>query len=957
MKTKKYIETIALTAILALVATGCSRMIENNAAGGPIVFSADADYDNGPATRTIYSGTYMIGSVIKERINWVKNDPITIAYKQDGESTFQYGQYKIKDGTIQPSGAKSTASIEPVNDELYWGENSSKDHIFYALYPANGFGGNSKSSLTGADVTGTIPAVQVPVAQTANKYLPPMQYAGMVAMKRVGYAIPPSVNLQFRPAFTAFQFTINSDNSASITVSKFEMEATTNLTGDFAFTVTGSDADGAVWSPANTQVTNGGKKITVNFTTPVQINNVSLLDLTVLALPIDQTGVKITLTTSVGTKTLKLNDSSNNPVTFTARKKYLISNNTLPGGESWTYTVEDIDPITIYGHLAASVSSEPSLGFNVKSYKTNDQNATTAPVEWTVEYATNVNGPFYATPAAAGISDRFGVTTTTTDGGTTGESASAAILRDHDRNNSSEYSYYGSMDSEQAAIATLKNRTPLPTSTSDGSDSDGYYDLSKHPVYGTIDGPEEAMETANCYVITAPGKYKFPTVYGNAIRNGATNQMAYAPQGTSVTNDISYYMRRFLRHDNQPIAGPWIFDDNCGAVYGSCEAIVVWQDVSSAANQILLDEDISISSDGKYILFEIKKDRIRPGNICLALRYGSSTSSPILWSWHIWVTEKDLTPVRVDCTVADDHGVAYSDMMRYNLGWTDARDAGGYKWADWTFYVRIRQTETGGTQKVFAVNQIGDSETVDANVGSNTFYQWGRKDPILPAKSSDANKAYYSAQGYVLHSSPEKVTTLVVTGGFNPGEAIQHPQWMYHNSTRHHWIGSNNPCNLWDANLIALKNQGGGVTSNVIQFNKRFPLKTVYDPCPRGFTVPWPYAFTKFSTNPNFNHNGSINGNITNDGVEFQTGYSYTMFIPFCGSRGGDGETPIYDVKQLSYYWTSGTHPHDDDAVNGPYHAKHLYVNREGRLCYPFYGQYKEGAYSIRPILQRNYSE
>ena len=855
MKTRISIYSVLVLAALAISAVSCNRMIDEFDAGGPIRFSAGTEYDNGPFTRTEYSGIVSGTSTLKERINWVKNDPITINYKQEGESSFQTGKYKIKDGTITTSGASSVASIEPVTDELYWGENSSKSHVFYAMYPSKGFGGNNKADLVGNTVSGYIPDTQVPT-KSGNKYIADMKYAYMVAMATVGYTLPPSVQLPFCPAFTAFHFEINSDNSAAITVSKFELEADTNLAGEFSFDITGGNASGATWTASSTTVTNGVKKITVD------------LDLTVLALPIQQSGLKITLTTSNGPKVLRLNDASNNPVVFAPCKKYTISNNTLPGGESWTYTVGPIEDIKVYGHKAVSgLAVSGSDGNGVKSYKTNDQNGTTAAVAWTVEYATSPTGPFYSTPAAAGISDRFSVTPTTTNGGTAGEATSAAILRDHIK--ASECNDYGSFQTESAAIAALRSRTHLPSTTSDAGD--GYFDLSKHYIYDdedngiAIDGDEIAMETANCYVVRAPGKYKFPTVYGNGIRNGATNEKAYAPQGLSVSNDIGYYMRRFLRHDNQPIGGPWIFSSaNLGTYSSSAyNAIVVWQDVISVNYQILLADDLDISSDGSYIRFEIKEENIRPGNIVIALRNGST----IVWSWHIWVTDKNLKPIRVGSKMTDlpeFGGVDYSDLLPYNLGWIDDEEAGGIKWDDWTFYVKIKQTEAGGTERIFKVEQIGDSESVDYNVGTSTFYQWGRKDPFLPANSPDGldehmyNRHYYSAYYTITEDAghgPACKTVGITNGTLAVGHSIQNPYIIYHNTVTRNYLSGNDGnagfCNLWDANMITYRS--GGTTygpsgaSNAYENMRRRPLKTVYDPCPRGCVVPWAFVFTGFS--------------------------------------------------------------------------------------------------------------
>lgn len=946
---------IALMAAAICLAAGCQRNLLDMD-GGRIRFSASTEYDNGPVTKTVYSGQYESTTTLKERIDWVANDQIAISYKQVGENTYENAKYRIKNGTVSGSGSKSTAAIEPVGSELYWhedhGTSPNSDHVFFAMYPANGFQGNTSASLVGNTVSGNIPATQVPTHVSGSLFRADMKYAYMVAYKRVTDQIPPSVMLPFRPAMTAFQFIINTDNNgAPVTVSKFEMEAASNLTGNFSFDITGGDDNGATWNSSAVNVSNGGNKITVNFATPVTVNSTNqYLDLTLLALPVDITGVKITLTTSNGTRTLKLNDLSNNPVTFTACRKYIISNSSLPSGESWTYTVADMDDIVAYGHTA--VSTLPSV--TVKSYKTSNLGTVSA-VPWVLQYATSANGPWYDSPAAAGIADRFNVSAATQAGGTVGETAVPSILRDH---YASECRRTGSsFDTEKAAIAVLRSRTPLPTATSQSSDG-VYFDLSKHPFYGTVDGPEETMETANCYVITAPGKYKFPTVYGNAIRAGVANQWAYAPEGLSAVNDINYYLRRFLRHDDQPIAGPWIFGDNLGAIYGTCDAVVVWQDVANADMQILLDSDISISSDGKYICFEIKKERIRPGNIVLALRNSSGT---ILWSWHIWVTEKNLSPLAMTDKLSVTHSV-----LPYNLGWTDARQGYGEKWDDWNFYVKVKQVETGGTEKTFLVSQFGESISVDANVGSNTFYQWGRKDPILPAKSSNENKDYYSAQGYVVTESSEngprvvtKVTPAAPSGvNVGVGHAIRNPHEMYHNTYTQNYLAGNNPRigNLWDSNLKNLKNTPATPNGqNALSINNRLAIKTVYDPSPRGFVVPYIFAFTNFSDKPyTFNGVGAIQGNRASDGFYMESGSGRSLYFPFCGARGGDGVSPIYDVKTTAYYWTSGSLPSNDSDPTWK-KAKHLSFNVNN--IWTIADQFKEGAYAVRPVVQVHFDD
>ena len=77
-------------------------------------------------------------------------------------------------------------------------------------------------------------------------------------------------------------------------------------------------------------------------------------------------------------------------------------------------------------------------------------------------------------------------------------------------------------------------------------------DLKNRACLGSADDPHDLsydynglMNTANCYVVTHPGYYKFPLVYGNAIKNGATNAIAYGSStfvnhlGNQISDPIS----------------------------------------------------------------------------------------------------------------------------------------------------------------------------------------------------------------------------------------------------------------------------------------------------------------------------------------------------------------------------------------------------------------------------------
>ena len=423
-------------------------------------------------------------------------------------------------------------------------------------------------------------------------------------------------------------------------------------------------------------------------------------------------------------------------------------------------------------------------------------------------------------------------------------------------------------------------------------------------------------------------------------------------------------MRQFLRHDDNPIVGPWLSDNGITV----SDAVVVWQDGSDSADmQILYNTDISVS--GNYIKFTIREDKIRPGNIVLAARNASGT---IVWSWHLWVTEKDLTPVTVSDLTPRTH-----QMMKYNLGWTDATSAGGYKWQDWKMKVRVVQVEDGnivGMSREFYINQLGEAVEVDPNVGSNTFYQWGRKDPLLPANYGNSNRPYYTdpALGYkILEDSPSEPgkkrvvydTPPSSTAFVTVGHSIQHPNIQYARTiskdgeTRRIYVGGKDyPIigNLWDANMIPYTNTGAGTPD---PYDNRLTVKTVYDPCPPGFCVPYGRAFSGLIGSIDgwvyYNDRPAGSRYIASQGWEFTDDNGGKIFFPFTGARGGDGKY-IYSVSQLGFYWTSQPCNYNDTQWKTAVYAKHLSLEDNVKLR-ARHEQDRAAAYAVRPVVQVNF--
>ncbi len=356
----------------------------------------------------------------------------------------------------------------------------------------------------------------------------------------------------------------------------------------------------------------------------------------------------------------------------------------------------------------------------------------------------------------------------------------------------------------------LKNATPVS----------GTYNLSN------ASGGETIENTANCYIVNAAGTYSFPLVYGNAIKNSKDNPSAYK---STATGNLA--LENFLNHRDEPITSPYI------AAHEGCtpaNAVLVWQDAENLISNIQFVD--GGSPEAHRITFDVAQSSIKQGNAIIAIRDAENT---ILWSWHIWVTDykSGLSPTIMNSydpteTQRDKEVWTYDNKKSYihmgvPLGWCDAESAVGHE-----VIMQFTQIETGTTQEV-TIKQDPLSTG-----GNCTYYQWGRKDPMLPSnglgnvdKPHNGNYTFTKAQG--------KVTL---------GTAIQKPHEVYDSgpSGWYEWYSAQSTVagkdffqNLWDANDCST-----GDRYNI-------GIKTVYDPSPVGYIVPPSDAINGFTFDGN----------------------------------------------------------------------------------------------------------
>ena len=381
--------------------------------------------------------------------------------------------------------------------------------------------------------------------------------------------------------------------------------------------------------------------------------------------------------------------------------------------------------------------------------------------------------------------------------------------------NPSESKSYSLTVTNTTLKTTYSGDEKLKTNTPRGS-ADNPYDLSTHDENGAI----IPQTTANCYVVSAAGTYQLPLVYGNAIKNESENSPAY--QGGN-----------FKDYQNRTISNSHIT--------GADNAVLVWSD------GFFMFKDIHLDASKQNLVFTIDPDYMQQANAVLAVR---DASNRIMWSWHIWVTER---PVYTERHTLQDLFVGSNtyELMQCNLGWVDGKKV-YYNQRDLTF--RFTQPGSGETAEL-KVRQEG--ATFDYKDVGSTYYQWGRKDPLVALK----NWKSYRYEDYRLHETgdPDYVYRYE-TGPTTIGNAIQHPNVFYTRGTTGGADWNNEHITtLWNAD-----DNGGTLESTT-------SVKTIYDPSPRGFKVPMPRAFAIFvGGNRGDGTNGTkgeLNGHVFEDDV------------------------------------------------------------------------------------------
>ena len=645
----------------------------------------------------------------------------------------------------------------------------------------------------------------------------------------------PTTNLDFRHALTAIRFAVGQNLSWNKTIDKVEirnaiMKSKYKLSNEF-------NGTGATWD--NTGATRGTATLS-----GLSVNTSSNPNVTIMGNTGDNfTFYMIPQVLTGNSVVAYVHFTDNTEITATLKGEWKAgTTRTLKLSETnstWSYVLTPTDP-----SRAANYDETQSQAYGITSYR-QAPDGTQQAVAWkVVGYDANNDGTFSMAEKPAWLTS---LSKTEGNGGTAADQGTATLTKN-------------------ITDLLAKRNKELKDATALGSAS-APYDLSTK-------GGSVSRSTANSYVISAPGYYRIPLVYGNAIENGNDNPSSYRTSNTGT-----YILSNFQDHAGNPITDPWIEKTNSGANNGVDGAEIVWADAANLVHSPAIKHD---ANNDAFLEFEVKASDIQSGNAVVAVtKSDGAGSKTVLWSWHLWFAPKDA----LDKIKVTNH---------QNVNYYFTKEALGWKPTLWrgstiarTVKVKVEQTVANNGTKAYTVINITQNPGSQKK-GATTLYQFGRKDAFPGADIK---------QGSITENAGNNMS--IQNGIQNPGSFYTlGDSWSKTPPAGYSYN------NLWSADNT--------VTGGVNVGNDNPIVKTIYDPCPVGFKMPANNAFTGFTADgqnlSTLNVDGTDNGwtFYINSGHIFWTNGSKTatIYVPASGYRDRhDGS--LNNVNNGGCYWSA----------------------------------------------------
>ena len=766
-------------------------------------------------------------------VNPVKHAPATRSDFQNSIGA-PFGAFACKNGSGKPDffyNEKVAANGTMVSPKTWTSDESTLQ--FYAVYPY--IDGSNPNLQLVQPLAGELPSVDfttpTDIANQIDLMTASTQNINHTNTGGGSHVVP----LTFYHSLTAIRFGVGSNLSWAKTIKSVEFQG--------VYSKGRYDIKTKTWS--NQSATQNYKLDNIGVSTSEAVNNVILKDgHTFLMVP--QTlpaGAKIVVTFSDGTSiTAKIEGKIWKPGTT---KTYMITEK----NSNWEYVLEAVDP------QAAVYNQTSPIYYRITSYRkvgTEQQ-----PVKWKVVGYDKNNDGTYSMDEKPDWVDNLRM-----------------------QGNGGIYQESGDVTVKQAELKNLIDERNAKLKLNPKGTAGNYYDLSTHDVKGN----SVPRSTANCYIISHPGFYKIPLVYGNAITKGNPTSTSYISSAPAVIiGGQDYVLHNFKDHNEQDITDPWIEKTNGGANNGIDGAKLVWADEANLVH--FGSNPIVRNGNETFVQFEVKESDIKQGNAVIAVM----KNNVVVWSWHLWFAPESALNT-IACTNFQNHVYKFTEE---NLG---------FKYTVWngTTYtqprkVKVRVEQIGGIKKQaeFTITQNPSSQ----REGNSTFYEARRKD-AFPATD------ILPEGGITIITKPYGVgESLTIQKG------IQNPDKYYAgdytNVYTYRWY------NLWSMENTITDTYGTGNDNRVV--------KTIYDPCPAGFKIPASNAFTFFTKTGQTEYSFTTeNFNVVGDwSVYPPTVYDYgfvfynkitnpdaTMWAPWGGYR-HDWDGLIGQLNSLCFYWAA----------------------------------------------------
>ena len=432
-------------------------------------------------------------------------------------------------------------------------------------------------------------------------------------------------------------------------------------------------------------------------------------------------------------------------------------------------------------------------------------------------------------------------------------------------------------------------------------------------------GADAIENTANCYIISAPGTYRIPLVYGNAIKGGTTNASAYTSSKSTKMGTEEFVLQKFLDHNDDEITSPYINIQN--AENQAMKAEVIWEDCQN----IVSTPAVTGSGANSYLTFEIKKENLQNGNAVVAVKNAAGT---VMWSWHLWFTPKSSLK-----KIPFTSGGSTYNFMTDNLGWKYTKWTGGLKRE---IVVKIEQQAETGEKKTATIT-LKQAPGNNVREGYGNLYQWGRKDPLPGTDNFYPNTGYKFNDGYAIVG--DQVADYTNSANIQRmekrtiGLSIREPGIMLPKVGGGKLSWTNRQyVNLWSADNDKINETETPIKNGI---------KTIYDPSPVGFKIPDAYAFKDLSQT----------GAVWSNGYTLKVDNDKEIYFQAGGYRDGN-DGVIKGVKNYALYWASAALIH---GTGGPGYAYRALMS-SSKFSMPItdtegFGTRSYG-YGVRPVAE-----